>query len=345
MPNVDPWFAENMAEELSKIAEANPELAPTPEEIAAADGEVAPVIPEPTPEPTPAPIPEPSLSPTPEVIDIGDGATITKERQSDGTLKAVLDSGKGAGKEIFYGKTESELMTNVLVGKLNATRKINSQKQELEEIRKKIPVDAPAPRVRKLSADENFELKTKLTSDPDAAFEMWFEKKTGKSLEAFVTESEAARLEARTIREGWEAKQFVDENENYVISDKNSKALTSWLGEHKKEITTANLWEAFEELSKAGLLDMPQPAPAPTPTVMPEPTVPAPTVTAQPNERIVREERRSRAGLGIRTAETTDAPAPTTERPPSDEGLRNLLPAELEKLVQDTLRLAASSRR
>ena len=342
MTNVDPWFADNMAEELSKIAEDNPELAPTPEEIAAADG--APVVPEPTPEPVPepAPVPQPSA---PKVTDLGNGATITEDVMPDGTFRAVLDSGSGKGKEVFYGKTDSELKTNVFVAKLNATRKINSQKQEIDEIRKRVPVEAPAPRVRKLTADENFELKTKLTSDPDSAFELWFEKKTGKSLEVFTTESETARAEVKTIREGWEAKQFVDENEDYVVSNKNSAALTSWLTEHKKEITTENLWEAFEDLSKAGLLDMPQPpAPAPTPTVTPEP-VPAPTVTAPTNERIVREERRSRAGLGIRTAETTDVPAPTTERPPSDEGLRSLPPAELEKLVQDTLRLAASSRR
>src|SRR5271163_1369830 len=66
-------------------------------------------------------------TPEPLVFDYEDGSSITLEQPelTGRGWRATADSGTGKPPEVFYGKTKDELLQNVLVGKMNATRKIN----------------------------------------------------------------------------------------------------------------------------------------------------------------------------------------------------------------------------
>jgi len=91
-------------------------------------------------------------------------------------------------------------------------------------------------------------------------------------------------------------------------------------------------------LASDGLLDLtseelePEVAVVPAAPVAPVVAPVAPTPT---NERIVREIRRPRAGLGIRTRETVGGPSlEESNKPPSVEELDNLSDEQPGKLLQ-----------
>ena len=93
---------------------------------APSEEEVQPVV-------IPSAEPEPEV---PEILQLEDGAFVSLEKEK-GQWKATLDPGTG-NPEVFWGKTKNELLTNVLVGKLNATRKIR-------DLNKKVKLTASQP--------------------------------------------------------------------------------------------------------------------------------------------------------------------------------------------------------
>lgn len=373
-PFLDPEFAplynrteqgEPLAEELSKIAEEFPEYAPTPEEIERADGE--------TPE-TPAPVVEtpPAAPPAdePEVIDLGEGASVTIERTKKG-WKAALDSGRGV--ENFYGHTKDELFKSLAVAKLNATKKINEQNRIIklgkpeEQPRQQTEVSPVRPQIRQLTADEKFALKTKLADDPDLANEEWFQKRTGMSLEQLVQLAQEGRdakaaLDCESI-----SVAFVDATPGYYVSPANFRAIVArlcksklnrvlgqdddpneWVGNlyYKNFWTVKNLTEAYEDLSEDGLLQVPPAREEVTPAVPAAPKPAAAPATPPADPRIVRQVRQPRAALGIRSREVT--PAPPAAEPsiaPSADDLNKLSDKEVEELYQATVSLARQGRR
>ena len=350
---VDPWFVgdgsidrqsgNRIAEELARIAEEHPELAPTAEEIAAADG--LPTVPAVSDQ-----VPAPAVA-TPEVITLSDGATITKDIMPDGVHRAILDGNDGSGPEIFYGATDDALMNNVLVGKLNATRKIREQNKKLQvgNAPATAPAPAPPPAGRKdFTADEIFELKTKLADNPALALETWFQIRTGMTVEQLTKLADDGRAAKMELYGEQEAQAFLASHPDYYPIDKNQSLMFQWLNANKKELNRNTLAEAFDSLFEAGLLEakptaptptLPAPAPvAPTPVA---PVAPAPTPS---DARIVQTVRRPRVGLGIHSGDVTTVPAVDSDRPLTVEEADDLPDDVLFKLIEDTRKLHAARR-
>ncbi|MCU1301717.1 MAG: hypothetical protein JWQ87_2001 [Candidatus Sulfotelmatobacter sp.] len=254
----------------------------------------------------------------PEVIDLGDGATVTI-RQTNLGWEAVLDAGTGAGAEVFRGRTRPELDRNVYIGKLHATRKINElvRRDKLtlaaDAPAAHSPAPTPAPTVRRLTPDEEFEIKTKLSANPDLALKEWFQKTTGLSLEQLVGLAQQGSAAKETLDAEAVAKSFISARPEYWNAEENYRRLLinicnrnrtkhpeSFPAEAKSEpmleylvkhglFTTANLIAAYDALHEDGLLlkkpEAPTAAPpapaADTPTNVPA-QLPVPAATAPP---------------------------------------------------------------
>lgn len=318
------------------------------ETIAREEGVVPPAAP-----PNPAPPAPPAATPdVPVVVQLTDGSTVTYVKGKKGWEATLQAAGEGIRPEVFFGATKEELMHNVMVAKLNATQKIRSLNRKIklgdpESGHAPAPVPAtPAPKLRTLSADEVFEIKTQLSSDPDLAMQTWFQKKTGLTVEQLVQLAQQGADARNELDLEAVAKEFVAETPEYYATGKNYGTLIARLAKSKLGITltkenfeatcsliaqrgfwtVAHLQEAFEDLSEAGLLETAppeEPEAVVPPAEPPAPPAPAATPTPEPT-RIVRETRRPRAGLGIRAAETTaGGPAAPANQPPSAEALDN----------------------
>lgn len=375
-PAKDPWIdnefggvdfnrhREDLLEDLADIANEDPAAYP------GLNPEVVETTPESALEPVvEAPIALVAELDEPQVIENADGSSIRIEKSSKG-WKGVLDSGTGAPVEVFYGKTKTEMFTNIAIGKMNATKKIRSMTREMklgtgkEPLPRTTPISAPAVRV--LTADDVFEIKTQLQSNPDLALDTWFQKKTGMSVDHLVQlakqgQSAKTDLDLETV-----ARAFVSRNPAYFNHDSNYESLAAYLAKNKigitltkenqdevfkklvqeGEWTVENLEEAYTELQESGLLvqrprqpEQPETPPATLPVQQQAPPAPQPAP-----ERIVRQETRPRAGLGIRSSETTPTrlPEPT---PPSAEDLDSLSDEEIAKLLNATRLQQMSGRR
>lgn len=379
-PKKDPWIdndfggvdfsrhREDLLDDLAAIANEDPAAYP------GLSPEVIETPPEPVVAPVATPVQEPAApgaeADEPQVIENADGSSIRIEKSSKG-WKGVLDSGTGAPVEVFYGKTKTEMFTNIAVGKMNATKKIRSMTREMKlgngkEQPARTPAQPNTPAVTALTADDIFEIKTELQSNPDLALDKWFQKKTGMDVATLVKlakqgQSAKTDLDLETV-----ARAFVSHNPGYYNHDSNYEALVAYLAKNKigitltkenqdevfrklvqeGEWTVENLEEAYVELQESGLLvqrprqpEQPEPTPA-TPPVQPQ----APPAPQPAPERIVRQETRPRAGLGIRTSETT--PTRVLEpTPPSAEDLDSLSDEEIAKLLNATRQQQMSGRR
>lgn len=351
--------------DLSKIAEENPELAGGLD----LEEEFVPPV------PASVQTPPPEDTDVPEVIDV-EGGTVTVTKVKNG-YEAVLEQEDGGGKEVFKGRTKSELMTNVLAGKLKAT-------QQIRKLNKKLKVgnvvDAPpAPPVpqrvkpKSLTADDIFEIKNLQASDPDAANELWFQKKFGRSASELVEQIDATKEDARRGREAHEeltiesvSKEFLERNKDtYYPYEENGKNVMGWLCKNKLRravtssdnfstitsellakglYTVENLEEAIEDLQDSGLLIPPPQEEQPETIVEPvAPAPPAPPVPAQPaepqNPRIVAQRRQPRGGLGIRPS-IVSTHAPTVLEAPSVDDLENLSTEQVNELFASVRRQA-----
>lgn len=322
------------------------------------------IEPEPTPEPIAVVPPEPE---GPEVIQNADGTFIEYEKSSKG-WKATLDSTAiGGRKEVFYGKTKTEMFNNIAVGKINATKELNklNRRIKLGEVD-----DTPIQTIqkvetqvgRRLTADEATEIKLLWDSDPDKALETWFTKRTGRSVDEYGEVANASldgRTAALDLKMESAARAFIARNPEYYADAayENYRTLLGYMTKTKlRKVLTAsneqdlayeltakglytveNLEEAFTEMSEDGLLLKAPAAPRVTPAPIELP------VTPVSQERIVRTETRPRAGLGLRTTDASPvrAPEPT---PPSAEDINDLSDEELAKLYKATVRAAQSER-
>lgn len=346
--------------DLGRIAEEHPEFAPTAEEVLEADG--------PAPQPQPEVIPIPPAEDQPEVFDI-EGGQVTIEKTGTG-WKATL---KGKRTEVFKGKTKSELMTNVLAGKLNASNQLDKLNKQLKLGK---VVDAPTPpevrtpvfNRKELTANDVFEIKTALADNPDLALETWFQKKYGKSFTDLMTLVERISIDSQKGVEANEeltvegvSKEFLAANTDYFVCPVNSSNTMYWLLVNKlrRQPTTSdnfgtisaelvaknlytveNLTEAWDDLKDSGLAefepdedDQLEVPPAPVPVPRPQPVVPA----SPANPRIASERRVTRGGLGIRPGSiSVPAPEPVVDRAPSVDELDNLSEAQLFELKAAT---------
>jgi hypothetical protein len=366
---------EQLLGDLVDTADENPDLAPTPEEVLAADGPPAP--PEPVAVEQPAPPAEPE---GPQVHQYDDGTVVSIEKTSKG-WEATLDAGTGGPAEVFRGRTKDEMFLELARGKANATRKIREQNRK-EKLRVQAPAPAPAqplsqPRV--LSADDIFQIKTQLQSDPNLAMETWFQKRTGLTidqLQQLAIKADRGAAAAEELDIDGVGKAFLANHPEYHPDDENLKNIVLWLGKYKLNPaqdlsivpehaamnavyqggawTVANLEEAFEDLSADGLLtlkeletDEPQPAapPAPVAVVPPPPPAPPPAAPVVPNSRIASVRRRPNAALGVRPSAITPAPPSEPERAPSAEELDNLTDAQIKDLFSGVRKQHLSARR
>lgn len=350
--------------DLSQIAEEHPELQ--------GDLEVEPD--DEFVEPVPASVPQAVALPVaaddqPEVIEL-DGGTVTIEKVKNG-YEAVLEQADGGGKEVFKGHTRNELLTNVLAAKLNATGQIRRLNKKLKV---GTPIDAPAPvrqepdiTAKTLTANDIFEIKTALESDPDKAFDLRFQKKYGMSEEEFVALVQDTRKKAIRGQEAHQelsiesvSKEFLERNkDSYYPWEENGNNVMGWLVKNKLhrqvtkqdtfgslssellekgQYTVENLEEAVEDLRDSGLLiplpeeptqqEPPAPAPAPVPVVAaPRQVQPA----APQSPRIVRQTRQPRGGLGLRPSSGT-VPTPETDKAPSVDDLENASTDQINEL-------------
>lgn len=308
----------------------------------------------------------------PQVYQYEDGSQVAIEHGNRG-WKATLDSNTGAPVEVFYGSTKDELLVNLSAGKINATQKIRElnkraklgiEHTDLTEATVAAPVGGEH---RNLTADEIFELKTKLQDDPDAAIEQWFLKKTGLSVAELVKVAKTGKSASDELSAEAVSKEFIGRHPEYVPYEKNFESLIAWLCKYKLgqalngrdpnslvevlfnagKWTAENLDEAYEDLVNDGLLDLQAEYSEPEPVVVPAaPVIPAAATQTTSNDRIVRE-RRPRAGnanLGIRTSETVARNAEAAT-PPSVEELDNLSDGEIETLLGDVRRSRLVARR
>jgi hypothetical protein len=332
----------------------------------------------------PAPVAEPPAPPAkdddnqPRVYEYEDGASVTIEKGSRG-WKATLDSNTGAPAEIFYGGTKEELLTNLAAGKMNATRKIRqlNKQMKLENVSTPAPA-APAPIIaegRVLTADEIFQIKAELTTNPDSALSKWFLARTGMSLEDLVRLAKVGKSASDELSAEAVSKAFLGSHEDYIPYENNFKAIVMWLAKYKLQQalngrdpsemvevlfnagkwTVENLDAAYEDLKADGLLDL-KVEPPPADPVEPVPAEPAPPKAAEPvpppaepptpaTGRIVREIRRPRAGLGIRQSATTAGPSPDPVKPPSAEELDALSDDAIEQLLRGVRQTRMGTRR
>jgi hypothetical protein len=314
---------------------------------------------------TPAPVaqpvvetaPEPVEPEGPEVIDLGDGSYVEIEKSSKG-WKASLKLATG-GAENFYGKTKNELIKNIAVGKINATKKIR-------ELNKQVKLGTgteAAPAVRQavqapqnLTADDVFAIKTQLESNPDLALETWFQKKTGMSVGQLVGLAQLGQRASQELDTEQVNKNFVARNPGYYPDPnyENFSSLVAYIAKNKigktlndrnkdelyntlvaeGQWTVQNLDEAFSELNEAGLLVSAPQRPEVKPVVQQAPPTPAPLPA---NPRIVSHTVQPRAGLGLRSTEATPV-RQEAPKPPSVDDLSNLSNEEIANLYQQSLR-------
>ena len=336
--------------------------APAPE---APDAPLAPLVVPPV-EPV---IPAPEIEPEgPRVFPVDGGGTLTMEKGSKG-WQATLTA-EGLKDQVYYGKTKDELLLNFGKAQLHATKKIRAQDQKLK-LGDPVPspVAAPPPpgqpiSVRELTADERFEYKTLLDSDPVRALDFYNEKRYGLTPEQFaqrlnqplVTHQQTTQSNANAT-----ASRFVDTNKDFYPDPEGSNYLTMvrYLGRNylnrvvTKSTASAtvealqeagfwtleNLEAAKDDLNESGLLLSKPVASTPAPiepvAVPPQPAPVPPVAAPVPPRAIPPVERPRAANLGLRVQ---GAPAPTPDPAAlSVDDPSNMSDEDLDK-VMSTLR-------
>lgn len=318
-----------------------------------------PVAPEPV-------IPEPAAeSEYPKTIPL-DGGQIIVEQTKKG-LKATLDS--GVRTEVFYGRDLEQLLSNVLVGKAHATRAIHdlTQRQTVDVTHDDPnPPGKPTSGRKQLTNDEHFAIKAKFASDPVAALDEYFEKKTGKSIEEVASTADEGREANLELYMESVANRFRSVRPDYYNSDDNFITLTGALYKAKfnrslpknkqgqllvdfaiKQMaregfwTVENLTAYFDDLLQGGLLDTVEEDEDEdeTPVEVAKPAVAAaPPAPPAPDPRIAARRSQPRASFGISERAAT-VPAPETQQGPSDDDLNNLTDEQIAAAFAGVRRL------
>jgi hypothetical protein len=323
-------------------------------------------------EPIVEPPPPPEVD-QPETMTLDDGTELTIEKEK-GQWKGTVSSSTGGNPQVYWGKNLKELIFNTLKAQANATKKIREQNAKLKfrDTPKPAQPQSATPKIsqaRKLTADETFEYKTLLESDPDAAQDFLLMKTRGVTMDQLLSLSqEGARkgeyasnqLTAESVN-----KSFLANNPDYYPDDNwhNYTMIVKWLAKYKlgqsvdsvndsvltKLITAGaytaeNLEEAFRDLIdddllvKAPVKKLPK-----TPPPVEVLTEPAPA--PRPDPRIVSQVTRPRASLGIGRNDITPIVSPETPKAPSVEDLDNMTDEQHNALWAAIQRHRAQSRR
>lgn len=296
----------------------------------------------------PAAEPEPE---GPETFAVEDG-TVTLEKEK-GQWKATLESGNGGQPQIYWGKNKNELLVGVMKAQLHATKKIRDLNMKVKLGGTPAPKPTPIvqPSANTLSADEIFEIKTQLDSNPDLALQNWFQKATGLSVQQLVGLAQKGANADASLETEAVAREFMGNNPDYFATMPNLNRLIQWLGKFKLGNLSAsmndlylggvwtveNLEEAFQDMTTDGLL-----VKAPKP---PQPVTPEPAPQPRTEERIVRTETRPRAALGLRTNDVSPTPLPEAPKAPSVEDLDSLSDDQIKQLMSGVHRFKSLSRR
>lgn len=220
---------------LTQLAEEHPELQITP-----------------TPVPVTPPTPPVEEEDQPEVFEV-DGGTVTLVHDDKG-WHGTLSLDDGGGDEVFHGKTQKELMTKVLAGKVKASahiRKLNKKLKLGTPVDDSIPVQEQPIQPKQLNANDIFEIKTALEADPDKAFDLRFRKKYNMSEDEFVALVRRIEVSARKGEEASDeltiesvSKEFLEANKQiYHPYLENGDALLTWLVRNKlkRNVLTSDL--------------------------------------------------------------------------------------------------------
>lgn len=312
--------------------------------------------PEPTPDPEPVavqPVPEPEPE-GPEVIELDGGGTLTIEKKGKKWC-ASLDAGAG-GVQNFYGQNKNELLIAAFKAQANATRKIRELNRQAKLGLTTETPKGPTKRSegRALTADEVVSIKLKLETNPDLAFEEWFQTKTGMNVQDLVRLAKSGQEAKLELSAEQVNKEFLSRCPEFYpdAGYDNFASLVTYIAKHKlgravsdrnqEEVyqtlldggywTVQNLETAFHDLNDDGLLISKPRARAPE-NVSPQVSAPTPAAAPAPaprtDERIVRTETRPRASLGIRTSEVAPAAPPPTPKLPSVEDYDSMAPEQL----------------
>jgi hypothetical protein len=285
--------------------------------------------------------------PEPQVFEYPDGSSVTIESPelTGKGWRATADSGTGKPAEVFYGATKDQLLQNVLVGKLNATKKIN----ELKRAQTILPDADPEPqqpepiRANRLNADEVFDLKAKLEENPDEALEQWHQRRTGKlPEEVAATAEQAFTVNEDLLIDGF-LKEWVADTPDYVLSENNYQQMVAWLMKFKLgvlptarnlglgliqlyrtgKLTERNLSLAWADLKANDLVDI-----QPSPEEVEVPQQPVNTTT------------RPRGGFGVRSSKGATMQTRTpVQTQLTAEQLERLSDEEIRQLYQGVLDL------
>ena len=378
---VDPWllnsdgtvdpFAANVdwgAPDLPDLDDDQPN--PNDPVLVPQDGLTPEII---TPEPVaPVPVPEPEAE-EPETVELEDGTTLTLEKEK-GQWKGTVASSTGGNPQVYWGKTKNELIFNVLKAQANATKKIREQNAKLKYGSapvKQTPAPPANPEAHRLTADEIFEIKTKLESDPDLALNEWFQKATGVSVQQLVAWGQEGRSASLELRAESINKQFLERNPDYYGDPgyENFGNLVKWVAKFKSgkmipqgqenqvfyEMVANGQWnlenieEAFADLSADGIIvkapRAPKQAPrnvdTPPPVAVPNEPAPAP----RPDSRIVSTVTRPRASLGIGKTDVTPVKPADTPREPSAEDFESMTDKEVAETMAALRRYKANQNR
>jgi len=325
---------------------------------------------------TPAP-PEPPPAPEvdePETMTLDDGTELTIEKEK-GQWKGTVASPTGGNPQVYWGKNLKELIFNTLKAQANATKKIREQNAKLKfrDTPKPVPQAQPAapkPTSRRLTADEIFEYKTLLDSDPAAAQDFLLLKTRGITMDQVLALAEQGAAKGEYASNQLTAelanKTFLASNPDYYPDDNwhNYGMLLKWLSKYKlgqsvdkaddsvlNKLITANVYtaenleEAFRDLTDDDLLvkapAKKTPKTTPPVEVPSEPTPPAP----RPDPRIVSQVTRPRAGLGIGRNDITPVATPDSPKAPSAEDLDTLSDSEISNLLKAVQRQRILSQR
>jgi hypothetical protein len=254
--NADPAYATALAKLLGEVA---PTVQPTPEPVA----EVPAQAPVETPAPASEPV-APSVAPTPAQIPVveeeADGSDPNLVKTAQG-WEYRIDLGDGSGVQVFKGKTQKQVISQLGKAQVNASKKIADQNRK-DKMKKALEqpdlVTTTIPKFEKkiLSTDDQWRISNGLV-DPSKAIKSVveiIEAEFGMTAEEFREERRrraetAAVEEARGIGARWAAAnpQFNNVPENRV-------KLQEFFAERSWPVTEKNLDIAYSFLDAAGEL-------------------------------------------------------------------------------------------
>lgn len=183
-----------------------------------------------TPSPKAAPVDveviaddEPIAPVVPPVVDGKPTRTIFTRR---------IDNEDGSGVDVYEADTLEALVDKIAAGKANANKKIRELNSRVQR------------ETQQISQDEEFLVGEKLKTSP---------KSTMKEIAAEVVREQQARIE----RSNEVQLEFTIRNPKYVGNPSNGKKMAQWVQTHGySEFTEEALQNAYEDLSKSGLLEL-----------------------------------------------------------------------------------------